>query len=831
MTLAHDLALAPEYRAMEIRVRGRVQGVGFRPTVWRIARQLDLAGEVLNDSQGVLVRVGGGAREIETFVDRITSEPPPLGRIDRIELTAFHGDLPREFRISESLDGPAHTQIAPDAAICAACAREILDPRERRHRYPFTNCTHCGPRLTIVTSIPYDRAHTTMAPFPMCAACEEEYREPADRRFHAEAIACPLCGPQTRLLRLDGPANSFDQPSTLDCVDAACALIQKGEIVAIKSLGGYHLACDATNAAVVARLRRLKRRDAKPFALMARDIEVIRDYCFVGDEEERLLLSPWAPIVLLDATGPKRLPEEIAPGLSTLGFMTPTTPLHLLLLRRMNRPVVMTSGNVSDEPQAFRDNDARERLAGIATYALIHDREIANRVDDSVTRVVAGRARVLRRARGYAPAPIALPPGFQKTPELLAFGGELKATFCLVKDGQAILSQHQGDLENVAAYDDYAKNLRLYQKLFDHAPVALVADRHPEYLSSKLAREWSRAKALPLIEAQHHHAHVAACLVDNDYPLDAPPVLGVVLDGLGWGDDGTIWGGEFLLADYRRYDRLGLFKPVAMPGGAQAVREPWRNLYAHLMAQMTWREFASNFSKLEIHADLAARPRATLDAMIRDGVNSPLASSCGRLFDAVAATLNLSRERQAYEGEAGARLEALVDRSVLRQEDESLAYPFAIAKPPNGGSFHIEPAMMWRALLGDLMLNTPAPIISARFHKGLAMAIVAMAIKLARRESERGPRFQTVCLSGGCFQNRILLEEVIGRFERAEFNTLSHSQVPANDGGLALGQAAIGAAQMIDASNQEITGNASRWDASSECAAMGLSALQTGAAS
>jgi len=783
--------------AIEIRVRGRVQGVGFRPTVWRHARELGLAGEVLNDADGVLVRVAGNEATLAAFIQRLEGEPPPLARIDRIETRPFAGPLPDEFRIADSVAGVAHTQVAPDAAVCPACAQEIIDPFARRYRYAFANCTHCGPRLSIVQGIPYDRASTTMAPFAMCHPCEAEYRNPSDRRFHAEAIACHSCGPKAELVRLDGRAVSFDQHSMLDDVDAVCGLIRKGEIVAIKGLGGYQLACDATDAEAVARLRRSKRREKKPFALMARDLDVIRRYCAVGVEEERQLTSPQGPIVLLRAHGAETLPEAVAPGLATLGFMLPTTPLHLLVLQRMNRPVVMTSGNLSDEPQVIDNAEARERLGGIAAYALIHDREIANRVDDSVVRVMDGRARVLRRARGFAPAPIRLPDGLAAAPDLLAMGGELKATFCLVKDGEAILSQHQGDLEDAATHDDYRKNLALYRELFAHTPTALVADRHPDYLSSKLARARAQAEALPLIEAQHHHAHVAACLADNGYPLGAPAVLGIVLDGAGSGDDGTVWGGEFFLADYRGYRRVGTFKPVAMLGGAQAAREPWRNLYGHLMAEIGWPAFAMNFPELEIHAYLAAKPRATLDAMLKNGINAPRASSCGRLFDAVAAALGLCRERHAYEGEAAARLEAIVDEDTLRHEDDALGYPLTIPNLRGSGLPYVEPLAMWHAILGDLILSTPAPVMAARFHKGLARVIVAMTCKLARRD-EGAPLFDTVALSGGCFQNRILFEEVVRRLRAEDFTVLSHARVPANDGGLALGQAAIGAAQLID---------------------------------
>jgi hydrogenase maturation protein HypF len=789
----------------EIRVRGRVQGVGFRPTVWRFARELSLVGEVLNDSGGVRIRVFGSKVAVAALIARIRREPPPLARIDAIETRPYFGGLPAEFTIVDSVGGDAHTQVAPDAAVCAVCAEEVANPFVRRYRYPFTNCTHCGPRLSIVRSIPYDRANTTMAPFDLCPACRAEYEDPADRRFHAEAIACHLCGPKPKLIRFDGRAVGFDQFSMMDDVDAAGGLMKNGEIVAIKGIGGYQLACDATKADVVARLRRLKQRDAKPFALMARDIDVIRRYCSVDPIEEALLTVPSAPIVLLRANGSENLPEAVAPGLSTLGFMLPTTPMHLLMLRRMNRPVVMTSGNLSDEPQVISDQEAAERLGGIATYALTHDREIANRIDDSVARVVAGRVRVMRRARGYAPESILLPKGFEAAPELLAMGGEMKSTFCLVKDGAAILSQHQGDLEDARTFDDYRKNLALYQKLFDHRPVALVADLHPEYLSSKLARERAGADALPLLEVQHHHAHVASCLAENGHPLDGPAVLGIVLDGLGWGDDDTLWGGEFLLADYLHYQRLGTFKPVAMLGGAQAAREPWRNLYAHLMAEMAWPAFAMNFDELPLHAYLAAKPRATLDAMIKNRINAPQATSCGRLFDAVAASLDICRERQGYEGEAAARLEAMVDQDTLHNEDDALGYPLSIPSLRGSGLPYIEPLAMWSAVLGDLILKTPAPVMAARFHKGLAKCIVAMTKKLASGEDETDPRrFTTVALSGGCFQNSILFEEVRRRLESDGFTVLTHALVPTNDGGLALGQAAIGAAHLIRSNNNNI---------------------------
>jgi hydrogenase maturation protein HypF len=783
--------------AVEIRVRGRVQSVGFRPTVWRYASELGLSGDVLNDSDGVLIRVVGNDHDVAQLIGRLRSEPPPLARIDQIETRPVTGPHVSGFHIVGTQHGEARTEVAPDAVTCPACAREILDPFERRFRYPFANCTHCGPRFSVIRSIPFARAGTSMAPFVLCEACEAEYRTPTDRRFHAEAIACHSCGPRARLVRFDGSAIRFDSHSMLDDVDAVCGLLHKGHIVALKGLGGYQLACDATQDAAVRRLREAKHREAKPFALMARDMDVIRRYCKPDAMEERLLQSAAGPIVILQATGPDHLPEAVAPGLRTLGFMLPTTPVHLLALRRMNRPVVMTSGNLAGEPQAIDDDEAARRLSRITAYALVHDRTIANRVDDSVARVMGGAARLMRRARGFVPEPVRLPQGFETAPALLAMGGELKATFCLLRDAHAVLSQHHGDLEDDATFAEYRGNLGLFTELFRHAPKALVADLHPEYLSTKLARARAREQNLPLVEVQHHHAHVAACLVENGRPLTAPPVLGIVLDGMGWGADGTIWGGEFLLADYRSAERLGTFKPVAMPGGVQAIREPWRNLYAHLVAEMSWAELEMNFAELDLYRHLEAKPRAMLDSMIRNAVNSPRASSCGRLFDAVAAALGICRDRQAYEGEAACRLESIVDEHTLREESDALAYPFAIPGLRGAGLPYIEPLAMWRALLGDLILSTPAPVMAARFHKGLARAIVAMTNQLARRNSTDGPRFDTVALSGGCMQNQVLFEELLRRLQAEGFTVLSHAQVPANDGGLALGQAAVAAARLI----------------------------------
>lgn len=792
--------------AVEIRVRGRVQGVGFRPMVWRHARDLGLKGHVLNDSEGLLIRAKGSESAVWELIARMERQPPPLASIDAVEIGPYSGELSSTFEIHESGHGKANTQIAPDAALCADCTNDIFDPFSRRYRYPFTTCTNCGPRLTVVSKLPYDRGSTSLAAFDLCAACAAEYNDPADRRFHAETTACHSCGPKARLIRFDGAAFSFEQSSMLDDVDGAIGLIQKGEIVAIKGLGGFHLACDATREATVTRLRALKHRDGKPFALMVRDLDIIRRYCSVSDDEARTLASSAGPIVLLNADGPEHLPEQIAPGLRTLGFMLPTTPLHAMLLRRMKRPVVMTSGNISNAPQVISDADAAAQLSSISPYALIHDRDILNRADDSVVRFAAGSMRVLRRARGYAPASIRLPTGFENCPEILASGGDLKSAFCLAKGGAAVLSQHIGDLDDAATFADFERAITLYRELFDASPVLVAADMHPGYRSASFADKIAVSLNVPVCFVQHHHAHIASCLAENSRALDAAPVLGIALDGLGYGAEGEIWGGEFLLADYRRYERLATFKPVAMLGGDQASREPWRNLYAHLMAEMGWANFAANFADLDVYRALDAKPRKMLDTMLRDSINSQKASSCGRLFDAAAAAMGICFEAQGYEGEAASRLEALTDDDALRGQDGTLDYPFSIPRLKASNLPYIEPIGVWNAILGDLILKTSPGIMSARFHRGLARVICTMAVKLAQRDSEAGPRFNAVALSGGCFHNRILLEQVITRLEAEGFDVLSPSAIPAGDGGLALGQVAIAAAQLLNKNDNTTNG-------------------------
>jgi hydrogenase maturation protein HypF len=780
--------------AVEIRVRGTVQGVGFRPTVWRLARENDLVGYVLNDSRGVLIRATGEQKRIARFLSSLEANPPPLSRIESIDIHHLDEVVTFEtFYIANSVGGETRTNVTADAATCPACWAEVLDERERRHRYPFTNCTHCGPRLSIVTGVPYDRTHTTMAAFAMCKACSAEYREPMDRRFHAQPIACPECGPRLWLESLDGATPADDlSPAPLD---AAVRQIRDGKILAIRGLGGFHLACDATNPSAVERLRARKRRFGKPFALMARDKSVIQRFASISPLEAELLHSPVAPIVLLRADGPRRLPECIAPGLGTLGFMLAYTPLHKLILEEFDVPLVMTSGNISHEPQVTSNAEARAKLGDVADSLLLHNRDIANRIDDSVVRVMGGRPRTLRRARGFAPSPIALPKSFANAPEILAFGGELKSTFCLIKDGAAIMSQHQGDLEDVATFDDYQKNLGLYSELYSCGARVFAADAHPEYLSSKLARERASGGGV-LHEIQHHHAHIASAMAENRRELDAPLVLGVVLDGVGFGTDATLWGGEFLRADYSNFRRLAAFKPVAMIGGVRAVYEPWRNTYAHLLAAFGWEGFQRDFGDLELARYLAGKPRAILDRMLASAVNVPVASSCGRLFDAVAAAAGICPDRVLYEGQAAMEFEDLIGDEARAAAQSRGFYPFRQTLSKTGLEI-LEPRPMWHALLEDLRSETPASIISARFHLGLAISVAEMAVRLAR-QSNAEP-IDTVVLTGGCFQNKVLFVACANHLEKNGLTCLSQSQVPMNDGGLALGQAAIAAAREIDA--------------------------------
>ena len=780
--------------AWQIRVRGLVQGVGFRPHVWHVAQAEGITGTVCNDNNGVLIEAWGTHPQFTTFVTRLQAELPPLARIDQLEHQLMSNETsaapPHDFRIISSHGGEVHTGIVPDAHLCAACNAEVFDPNNRRYRYPFTNCTHCGPRLSIVQGIPYDRANTSMAAFALCPACEQEYRNPVDRRFHAQPNACPVCGPQYWLESNDGESIPTIAPAR-DCLDTATLLLRQGKILAVMGLGGVHLVCDATNAAAIDVLRQRKRRYQKPLALMARDLVVVRRYCHVNDAEAALLHSTAAPIVLLashTAGETHALPPQIgmAQG-KQLGFMLPYTPLHALLLETWDTPLVMTSANLSEEPQCINLTETRERVRDIADYFLLHNRPIVNRVDDSVARVIGGKPRLLRRARGYAPAPLALPSSFHAAPPLLAMGGELKNTFALLRDGQVTLSQHLGDLEDARTWREYTRTLQLYRELFAHAPQAIVVDKHPAYRSTQGGQQLARELAVPLIEVQHHHAHLAACLAENGWELHDGKVLGIVLDGLGYGDDGTLWGGELLLADYVSAERVGHFKPVAMPGGTQAILQPWRNLWAQLHSA-GWDALATQFSELDVWQFLQQQPLATLQTMLQKGLNSPLSSSCGRLFDAVAAALDCSRASIQHEGQAAIELEAITPACLLHLVPP---YPFAVQTNP-AGLLEIDPAPMWWALLHDLQSGYDRATVAAHFHQGLLQVLVDACALLAAQHA-----LKTVVLSGGVLQNVLLFTHLQARLQARGLTVLTHSQVPTNDGGLSLGQAAIAAAQWL----------------------------------
>jgi hydrogenase maturation protein HypF len=776
---------------LRLEVRGIVQGVGFRPQVLRLARALGVTGSVHNAGTLVVIEGYASAAVLADFERRLRAldHGGASGiRIDALRAQALPADatVPDTFTIADSAQARPGLGVAPDWAICPACAAETLDPFARRYRYPFTACTACGPRLTVFERAPYDRANTTMAPFPLCRDCAREYGEPDDRRFHAQAMACHACGPRAALRRLDGRPFAVDALTALDDVDAATTLLGRGELLLVKGLGGYQLACDATHAEAVARLRAIKRREGKPFALMVRDLDMARRWCVCDAAAEAALASPAAPIVLLPRRAEAPLAEGVAPGLPTLGVMLPNTALHLLLMRRRQAPIVLTSGNLSEEPQAIRLDQAVERLGPQIDWVLDHDRAVQRRVDDSVGGVIGGTFRVMRRARGYAPAPLPLPEGFDTRTRVLALGGDLKNTFALVRDGQGVLSQHIGDLHDAACLADQQRALADYLGFYDFEPELVACDLHPGYAATQLAHtRWGGR----CVGVGHHHAHIAACLGEHGWPLAGGKVLGIALDGIGMGEDGALWGGEFLLADYRSAERVASFKPVALLGGDQAAREPWRNTYAQLMAGPGWAEVEGRFGGLELLRFLAARPRPTLDAMLASPRLAPRASSVGRLFDAVAAAVGLCRERVAYEGEAAVRLEGLVNAEALHAS-AGLDYPLAVDDPPAGGRLQIDPLPMWPALLADLQRQTPAAAIAARFHRGLAAVVVRVARQLAARHA-----LGTVALGGGVFQNRVLSELVFDGLRAAGLRALLPRAVPVNDGGLAWGQALVALAR------------------------------------
>lgn len=767
------MADATAAAGLRIRVRGLVQGVGFRPFVWRIAYEEGIRGRVLNDGGGVLIDGFAAAGALARFSARLAAEAPPLSRIESVTSEPLAGIAPEGFSIVQSEGGAVSTGIVPDAAICPACRAEIFDPSNRRYRYPFTNCTHCGPRLSIIERIPYDRAGTSMRAFRMCPSCQAEYDDPSDRRFHAQPNACAQCGPS---IWLEDASGKVSVPDTL--VGSVERLLA-GFIVAIKGIGGFHLACDATDEAPVAALRSRKKRDWKPFAVMVRDMAQARELAEIGEADAALMESAAASVAIVSAK-PDRLAAGIAPGHDRIGLMLPYTPLHCLLMEAAGRPLVMTSANISGEPQVTGNAQARRKLHGIADFWLMHDRDIVNRLDDSVVLAAEDGPMVLRRARGMAPEPLPLPDGFGDAPRVLAMGGDLKAAFALLDRGRAILSQHMGDLEDAEAHDDYRRNLDLYRRLFDFTPDVVAVDRHEGYHSARLGRALAAAgQGARLVEAQHHHAHLAACLFENGVAAHGKAV-GIILDGTGAGLDGTVWGGEILFGGYRDFRREARFAPVALPGGAQAVREPWRNAAAHLLAAfgMDWRERIAGTAFAE---RIAAKPAATIERMIARGVNAPLSSSAGRLFDAAAAMLGQAFDRQDYEGQTGMELEALA--RPFADDEIGYATESAAVAPAE-----IRWDVMWDAMLRDLRSGVEAGRIAARFHLAIAAAAVAQAAATAARHD-----CARIALSGGVMQNSLLANAIARRLRKAGFEVLVHRRIPPNDGGLAIGQAAIAA--------------------------------------
>ena len=762
----------PTRERREVSVRGIVQGVGFRPFVYALARRHGLSGLVRNDAEGVRIEAEGAPEDLERFLRAIEEDAPPLAAVESVgwrPLAALGG---RGFRIEESREGVRRRAlVSPDVATCGDCLAELLDPTNRRYRYPFTNCTNCGPRFTITRSVPYDRAATTMSRFEMCPECQSEYDDPSDRRFHAQPNACPDCGPRARLLDRFGHELRV-RPG--DPISRTAQLLRGRAIVAIKGLGGYHLACDPFDAAAVGTLRGRKARQDKPFALMARDLAQVRELCHVTPGEEALLLSPARPIVLLERREDGGVADEVAPRQRTLGMMLAYTPLHHLLLRDANLPLVMTSGNNSDEPISYRDDEAFEQLCDIADYFLIHDRPIHTRCDDSVLRITAGGPNPLRRSRGYAPAPLWLAGGFAR--HTLACGGELKNTFCLAKDHHAFPSHHIGDMENYETLRSFREGIEHYCRIFDVQPELVAYDLHPEYLSTKCARELEE-DGLLAVGIQHHHAHVASCLADNERPA-TERVIGVAFDGTGYGTDGAVWGGEFFEGSLEGgFARRAHLEYAPLPGGSAAIRQPWRVALARLIT--LYGEEETLKLPLGVVREAGERNVRLVSRLVEHGLNTPPTSSAGRLFDAVAALVGVpGSARTTYEGQAAMELE------LAALGPTSRGYPFRLR--PQDGGWVIETRAIVAAVVEDLLSGREAGEVSSRFHRTMAEVVVAGCEKIR----EHGGT-SAVALSGGTFQNRLMVEQVLGLLEARGFAAYRHRRVPTNDGGLALGQAVL----------------------------------------
>ena len=750
-------------------VSGIVQGVGFRPFIYSLAKKYSLKGFVLNNTLGVKIEVEGKQEKIKSFLSEMRTCAPPLAVIEKIKYEKLPPAGYAAFEIKKSRKEKEQlVPISPDISTCHDCLRELFDPNDRRFRYPFINCTNCGPRFTIIQDIPYDRSRTTMKVFRMCPDCQLEYEDPSNRRFHAQPNACPVCGPQVNLFDAEGRKVQVADP-----IKEAADLLKRRYVVAVKGLGGFHLACDATSGEAVATLRKRKYREDKPFALMAPDIEMIRKFCEVDEDEKNLLLSSRRPVVLLrkkEKTFPLAA-EGIAPRNKFLGFMLPYTPLHYLLLKEINLPLVMTSGNASDEPIVYGNEEALPKLGGIADYFLIHNRGIQMRCDDSVLRIFQGRELPLRRSRGYAPRPIRVNVSFDEP--ILAVGGQLKNTFCLARENQAIISHHIGDLENLSALTSFEEGIEYLLKVFHTHTKILACDLHPDYLSTKFAEDYVKelGRGATLIRVQHHHAHIASLMADRGIE---GRVIGVSLDGAGMGDDGRIWGGEFLVADYLSFTRLGHLKELPLPGGERAISEPWRMALSHLKEA-----FGEDGLELALKWLKKVNPEKILmiDKLIEKGINSPLTTSVGRLFDAVSSLIGIRNDIN-YEGQAAMELEMACD------DKERESYPFSILR--EGEKFMVDCRPTIRSVVADLGKGERGGTIAARFHNSLAL-IILKACQLIRERTDLG----RVALSGGVFQNMYLLERVFPLLESADFQVYTHNRVPPNDGGISLGQALV----------------------------------------
>jgi hydrogenase maturation protein HypF len=764
---------------LRIHITGVVQGVGFRPFVYRLAHKLALNGWVRNSSAGVDIEADGPPEALVQFAYALEYEAPPLARIDSVQVEWRPANGFNHFEIIHSASSPAAAfqPISPDVSTCPDCLAELFDPADRRYRYPFINCTNCGPRFTIIEDIPYDRPLTTMASFTMCPACAAEYKNPLDRRFHAQPIACPDCGPQI-WLEIDGQISARRE----DALQQARQLLKDGRIVGVKGLGGYHLACDAGQPAAVAELRRRKLRVDKPFAVMMADLAAVKLHCYVSDAEEALLTSTERPIVILQRRPDSTLAQEISPGQATIGAMLPYTPLHYLLLEPAGdfpsgtaAALVMTSGNLSEEPIATRNDEARQRLGPLADAFLMHDRGIRTRCDDAVVRVFQDQVYPLRRSRGYAPFPVKLP---WPAPPLLATGAELKNTFCLTHGHYAFLSHHIGDMENLETLQAFEDGVSHLAGLFRVQPAAVAYDLHPNYLATRYALARAAREGLPAVGVQHHHAHIAAGMAEHGLTGDRP-VIGVSFDGTGYGDDGAIWGGEFLIADYDGYQRLYHLAYTSLPGGDKAIKEPWRMALAWLhQAGLPWTESLPPVQYLLANRPEPQKQLQALEHQLQSGLNAPPTSSAGRLFDAMAALIGV-RQTVNYEAQAAIEMEALLDPV------EPGAYPFAIERTT------VDPGPAVAAVVADLQAGLRPAQMAARFHNGMAQMVVDVCRRLRQ---EYG--LNEVVLSGGVWQNMVLLNETNRLLDAAGFIVYTHRLVPANDGGLALGQAAVAAHQL-----------------------------------